>query len=71
MAELDQALARAGQIWTPDISNVDAEQAYSDRLTLAGEVTRLRDEIVEMEQELREADREIENLARQIDFNVK
>jgi hypothetical protein len=45
--DVERALGRSGDVWTNDISHVDAEQAYIDRTVLANEVTRLMDAVAD------------------------
>jgi hypothetical protein len=45
--DVEQALARSGEIWTDTSSHVRNEQAYLDRTVLANEVMRLLDAVAQ------------------------
>lgn len=66
VSPLHQALGRSGQTWTPEVSHIDAEQAFLDRTALAAEVRRLQGEITTLEEELRDSEREIVSLESEI-----
>jgi hypothetical protein len=67
--DIDLAMLRSVEVWTNLSTHVECEQAFIDRLWLADEVKRLREQVaelakdnVELERELYSASGEIEHL---------
>lgn len=62
MISVDEAMARSGLAWDPNVGHVDAETAYLDRTVLASEVRRLRQDLVATEEALHEAEQEVRDI---------